>query len=63
MSAIIVAAKTKTAKLLTKDQKFKILMYDEASERLGLVRKVDSGGYKMLEETMRVNFPTVLSCC
>ena len=51
------------AKLLQKDHKFKILLYDEASESIGLVGKVDSGGYKILEETMAVNFLTVFWCC
>ena len=38
-------------------------MYDEASERTGLVGKVDSGGHKILEETKGINFLTVFSCC
>ena len=47
LSPIIVAERlqwTKMAKLLQKDQKFEILLHDEASECIGLVGKVDSGG-------------------
>ena len=51
------------AKPLQKDHKFKILLYDEASECIGLAGKVDSGGWKILEETMGVNILTVFSCC
>ena len=51
------------ARLLQKDHKFKILLYKEASESIGLVRKVDRGGYKILEKTVDVNFLTVFSCC
>ena len=49
-------------KLLQKDHKVKILLYDEARECIDLVGKVDSGEWKILEETMGVNFLTVFPC-